>query len=156
MQRLAADSPVVIGTACPVQRSTYMSSRADIYRQRAADAKNRATQAKDLFIKSAFEHVAAGWVALAEQAERIDREKFPVRDEKITARSPNRARRRHLGVYPHHHGNGMRRSDVGGRETDRAPAPTWLRGREPWASCGRRSAGRCVQPRSDCRHRTPQ
>jgi len=43
-------------------------------------------------------------VALAEQAERIDREKFPVRDEKITARSPNRARRRHLGVSPHHHG----------------------------------------------------
>jgi hypothetical protein len=105
-----------------------MSSRADMYRRRAVDAKNRATQAKDLFIKSAFEHVAAGWVALAEQAERIDREKFPVRDEKITARSPNRARRRHLGVYPHDHGSGMRRSDVGGRETDRAPAPTWLRG----------------------------
>src|SRR5262249_42902340 len=81
MQRLAADSAVVIGTASPVQRSTHMSSRADIYRQRAADAKNRATQAKDLFIKSAFEHVAAGWVALAEQVERIDRQKFPVRDE---------------------------------------------------------------------------
>jgi hypothetical protein len=58
-----------------------------MYRRGAVDAKNRATQAKDLFIKSAFEHVAAGWVALAEQAERIDREKFPVRDEKITARS---------------------------------------------------------------------
>jgi len=33
------------------------------------------------FIKSAFENVAAGWVALAEQVERIDRDKFPVRDE---------------------------------------------------------------------------
>jgi hypothetical protein len=59
-----------------------MSARADRYRQRAADAKNRAAQAKDLSIKSAFEHVAAGWVALAEQAERIDREKFPLGDEK--------------------------------------------------------------------------
>jgi hypothetical protein len=81
MQRLAAGSGVVIGTASPVQRSTYMSSWADLYRQRAADAKNRAAQAKDLFIKSAFEHVVAGWVALAEQVERIDSEKFPVRDE---------------------------------------------------------------------------
>jgi hypothetical protein len=30
-------------------------------------------------LKSAFENVAAGWVALAEQVERIDREKFPGR-----------------------------------------------------------------------------
>jgi hypothetical protein len=32
-------------------------------------------------IKSAFENVAAGWVALAEQVERIDTEKSPVRDQ---------------------------------------------------------------------------
>jgi len=57
-------------------------SAADRYRQRAADTKNRAAQAKDLSIKSAFEHVAAGWVALAEQVKRIDREKFPLGDEK--------------------------------------------------------------------------
>src|SRR5262245_29856130 len=69
MLRLAAGSSVVIGTASPVQRSTYMSWRADMYRQRAADAKNRAAQAKDLFIKSAFEHVVGRWVALAEQVE---------------------------------------------------------------------------------------
>jgi len=51
------------------------------YRQRAEDAKHRAAQAKDPSIKSAFEHVAAGWVALAEQVERIDTEKFPLREE---------------------------------------------------------------------------
>jgi hypothetical protein len=32
-------------------------------------------------IKSAFENVAAGWVALAEQVEWIDREKSLIRDE---------------------------------------------------------------------------
>jgi hypothetical protein len=58
-----------------------MSLRADRYRQRAADAKDRAAHAKDLSIKSAFENVAAGWIALAEQVERIDRDKFPLRDE---------------------------------------------------------------------------
>jgi hypothetical protein len=52
-----------------------------MYRQRAADAKNRAAQARDPSIKSAFENVAAGWVALAEQVERIDSEKFPFRDQ---------------------------------------------------------------------------
>ena len=34
-----------------------------------------------IYFKSAFEHVAAGWVALAEQVERIDTEKFPLREE---------------------------------------------------------------------------
>src|SRR6266446_5428966 len=34
--------------------------------QRAADAKDRAGQAKDLSIKSAFKHVASDWAALAE------------------------------------------------------------------------------------------
>ena len=58
-----------------------MSLRADRYRQRADDAKHRASQAKDPSIKSAFEHVAAGWVALAEQVERIDTEKFSLREE---------------------------------------------------------------------------
>jgi hypothetical protein len=52
-----------------------------LYRERAAEAKDRAAQARDPFIKSAFENVAAGWVALAEQVERIDREKFSLRDE---------------------------------------------------------------------------
>ena len=57
-----------------------MSPRADMYRQRAADAKNQAAQAKDQSIKSALERVAADWIALAEQ-ERIDGEKPPLRDE---------------------------------------------------------------------------
>ena len=51
--------------------------------RRAADAKNRAAQAKDRSIKSALERLAADWIALAEQVERIDREKFPLRDEEI-------------------------------------------------------------------------
>jgi hypothetical protein len=59
----------------------YVSAGGQVPTKRA-DAKDRAAQAKDLSIKSAFEHLAAGWVALAEQAERIDREKFPLRDEK--------------------------------------------------------------------------
>jgi hypothetical protein len=58
-----------------------MPLRADRYRQRAAEAKDRAAQARNPSIKNAFEDVAAGWIALAEQAERIDREKPPVRDE---------------------------------------------------------------------------
>jgi hypothetical protein len=58
-----------------------MSLRADVYRLRAADARDRAAQARDPFIKSAFHNVAAGWVALAEQVERIDREKSPVCDD---------------------------------------------------------------------------
>ena len=129
-----------------------MSSRADMYRRRAVDAKNRATQAKDLFIKSAFEHVAAGWVALAQQAERIDREKFPVRDEKKS-----------LGPLTEHDGDiweyiliiTVQRHEALRRRWAERPIALSdvLRGREP---CGSRSAGRCVQPRSDCRHRTPQ
>jgi hypothetical protein len=38
-------------------------------------------QSRNPLIKSAFENVAAGWVALAEQVERIDRDKSPLRDE---------------------------------------------------------------------------
>jgi hypothetical protein len=38
---------LICGTASSVQRSPYMSSRADMYRQRTADAKERAAQAKD-------------------------------------------------------------------------------------------------------------
>jgi hypothetical protein len=58
-----------------------MSSRADVYRQRAADAKRRAAQAKDPSVKKAFEEVARGWLVLAEQMEWIDRQKSTVHDE---------------------------------------------------------------------------
>jgi hypothetical protein len=61
-----------------------MSSRSDEYRHRAADAKNRAAQTKDESIKSRLEQLAADWIALAEQAERIDRQKFPPRDDERT------------------------------------------------------------------------
>ena len=59
--------------ACRVFAS--MSSRADVYRQRAAAAKMRASQAKDLSVKKAFEEVARGWLVLAEQMEWMDRQR---------------------------------------------------------------------------------
>src|SRR4029453_19388094 len=49
-----------------------MSLPAGLYRQRAADAKKRAAQAKDPSVKRAFEEVTAGWRVLAEQMEWID------------------------------------------------------------------------------------
>jgi hypothetical protein len=58
-----------------------MSSRSDEYRQRAAEAKNRAAQTRDPSIKNAFEEVARGWLLLAEQMEWIDRHRSPERDE---------------------------------------------------------------------------
>jgi hypothetical protein len=48
---------------------------------RHADAKNRAEQAKDESIKGRLEQLAADWIALAEQAERIDSQKFLPRDD---------------------------------------------------------------------------
>jgi hypothetical protein len=78
---LIKNQALICGTVLSVQRSPYMSPRADMYRQRAADAKNRAAQAKDRSIKSALERLAADWIALAEQVERIDGEKPPLRDE---------------------------------------------------------------------------
>lgn len=71
-----------------------MSSRADMYRQiaadyrqRAADAKQRAAQAKDPSIKIAFEHEAAFWLGLAEQLEWISREEGSPPRGKIIAKS---------------------------------------------------------------------
>jgi hypothetical protein len=65
------------GTALSRPAFALYVTAGDAYRQRAAKAKDRAAQAKDPSIKSAFENVAAGWVALAEQVERIDEEKSP-------------------------------------------------------------------------------
>jgi len=45
-----------------------------MYRQRAADAKNRATQTNSPHVKSAFKEVARGWLLLAEQMEWMDRQ----------------------------------------------------------------------------------
>jgi hypothetical protein len=48
-----------------------MSLRADIYRQNASAARQRA-------IKSAFEDVARGWLLLAEQLEWMDSQKASI------------------------------------------------------------------------------
>jgi hypothetical protein len=58
-----------------------MSSRSDEYRQKAAEAKNRAAQTSSRSIKSAFEEVARNWLLLAEQMEWLDRQGSSRRDE---------------------------------------------------------------------------
>jgi hypothetical protein len=58
-----------------------MSSPAELYRQKAADAKRRAAQAKDPYVKRAFEEVAAGWRVLAEQMEWTDWQRSTLREE---------------------------------------------------------------------------
>jgi hypothetical protein len=45
-----------------------------MYRQRAADAKNRATLTNNPHVKSAFKEVARSWLLLAEQMEWMDRQ----------------------------------------------------------------------------------
>ena len=61
--------------------SPCMSSRSDEYRQKAAEAKNRAAQTTSRSIKRAFEEVARNWLLLAEQMELLDRQGSSRRDE---------------------------------------------------------------------------
>jgi hypothetical protein len=58
-----------------------MSSRSDEYRQKAAEAKNRAAQTSSPSIKTAFEEVTRGWLLLAEQMEWIERQRSLLREE---------------------------------------------------------------------------
>jgi len=58
-----------------------MSSRSDEYRQKAAEAKNRAAQTSSRPIKRAFQEVARNWLLLAEQMEWLDRQRSSRRDE---------------------------------------------------------------------------
>ena len=64
-----------------LQCSPCMSPRSDIYRQRAAEAKNRATQAKNPHVKTAFQEVARAWLLLAEQMEWMDRQEETTKGE---------------------------------------------------------------------------
>jgi hypothetical protein len=64
----------VEGTVSSFQCSPCMSPRSDMYRQRAAEAKNRATQASNPHVKTAFKEVARGWLLLAEQMEWMERQ----------------------------------------------------------------------------------
>jgi hypothetical protein len=54
-----------------------MSLRADMYRQKAAEAKQSAAQAKNPSLRRAFEDVAHAWLVLAEQIEWMDSRKVP-------------------------------------------------------------------------------
>ncbi len=61
----------------PIRRSSVrprMLLRADMYRQKAAEAKRSAARSQIPFLETAFEEVASGWLLLAEQTEWIDRE----------------------------------------------------------------------------------
>jgi hypothetical protein len=48
-----------------------------MYRRKAVKAKNRAAQASNPHIKSAFKEVARGWLVLAEQMEWMDSQAKP-------------------------------------------------------------------------------
>jgi hypothetical protein len=65
-------SDVRSGAVSSFQCSPCISPRSDMYRQRAAEAKNRATQASNPHVKTAFEEVARAWLLLAEQMEWMD------------------------------------------------------------------------------------
>jgi hypothetical protein len=63
------------GTALSRECSPYMSLRADMYRQKAAEAKQSAAQAKNQSMKRAFEEISARYLVLAEQMEWIESRK---------------------------------------------------------------------------------
>jgi hypothetical protein len=58
-----------------------MSLRADMYRQKAAEAKQSAARASNPS-ETAFEEVASGWLKLAEQMEWVDRQKTSPADNR--------------------------------------------------------------------------
>jgi hypothetical protein len=53
-----------------------MSLRADMYRQKASEAKQSAARAKNPSLRRAFEEVARGWLVLAEQIAWMDSQKM--------------------------------------------------------------------------------
>jgi hypothetical protein len=64
------------------QCSPCMSLWTDMYRYKAAEAKQGAARAQSPSIKQAFEEVASGWVVLAEQMEWMDRQRGPLQKKK--------------------------------------------------------------------------
>jgi len=60
-----------------------MSLQADRYRQRAAEVKRRAVQAKNPSTKSALEDAADCWLLLARQVEWINSPKSSIREDWI-------------------------------------------------------------------------
>jgi hypothetical protein len=54
-----------------------MRSRAEEYRRRGIEARQRAGRATERHIKDAFEQVAHDWFALAEQVEWLERHRHP-------------------------------------------------------------------------------
>jgi hypothetical protein len=54
-----------------------MRSRAEEYRRRGIEARQRAGRATEQHLKNAFEQVAHDWFALAEQVEWLERHRHP-------------------------------------------------------------------------------
>jgi hypothetical protein len=75
------------------QWAVLMSLRADRYRERAAEAKDRAAQEKTPSIKSAYEEVARSWLLLAEEMEWTERRGSSRRDEDMSRRARERSGR---------------------------------------------------------------
>jgi hypothetical protein len=75
------------------QWAVLMSLRADRYRERAAEAKDRAAQEKTPSIKSAYEEVARSWLLLAEKMEWTERRGSSRRDEDMSRRVRERSGR---------------------------------------------------------------
>jgi hypothetical protein len=68
-----------------------MYSRSDDYRRRGIEAQNRAAAAADTTIRSAFDELARGWFALAEQTDLLDkcyRDRQPPQSAATSRRSP--------------------------------------------------------------------
>jgi hypothetical protein len=66
-----------------------MLLRVDMYRQKAAEAKQSAARAQSPFIKRAFEEVASGWLILADQMEWMDRQKASTPEPPTPDLAPN-------------------------------------------------------------------
>jgi hypothetical protein len=65
---------LAVGTSWPTRRLPgHMYSRSDDYRRRGIEAQNRAAAAADTTIRSAFDELARGWFALAEQTDWLDK-----------------------------------------------------------------------------------
>jgi hypothetical protein len=59
-----------------------MFSRAEQYRRRAIEARQRAAKANEATVREAFEQVASDWFALAEQLEWLEGRRYPMPEQK--------------------------------------------------------------------------
>jgi hypothetical protein len=128
-----------------------MSLRADMYRQKAAQAKESAAKARNPSMKRAFEEVAAGWLVLAEQMEWIDSQKASApQTEKIRA-SAKLAHVRNYNQFNRRIGARIRSARVGipsrplTKKAASPPSEVQREAEEHWGDGGDRTPS-CRQP----------